>query len=249
MIRSTHRTRGAALSARRVSSRAAVKTLTATAVVTALAALLAGCASSGDAKAPLQREAFDSTSVHSRVFAATTAQTCEAARRALLSQGYVANIATPEQVNGRKNFQPNNEVHIEVEFRVVCAPDAVAGSGPSTGTIAFVSALQERYALKKSNNSASLGVGVLGSVSLPFSSSDDALVKVASETLGGGDFYDRFFRLMARYLPAPGGDAPEATGTAMHPSVAAQTAAQAAAQAALSASSAQAASAAASAPS
>ena len=176
----------------------------------ALAAVLAGCASTDAAKAPSLREAFDTTSVHSRVFAASTAETCEAARRALLSQGYVANIATPEQVNGRKNFQPDSEVHIEVEFRIVCAPDAVTGARP--GTIAFVSALQERYALKKSNNSASLGVGALGSVSLPFSSSDDALVKVASETLGGGDFYDRFFRLMARYLPAPSADAVNAPG-------------------------------------
>ena len=54
--------------------------------------------------------------------------------------------------------------------------------------------------LKKSNNSASLGVGVLGSVSLPFTSSSDAMVKIASETISSESFYDRFFDLVRRYL-------------------------------------------------
>jgi hypothetical protein len=47
----------------------------------------------------------------------------------------------------------------------------------------FVSAVQDRYALKKSPTSASVGVGALGSVSLPFGSNDDSLVKVASSTV------------------------------------------------------------------
>ena len=67
-------------------------------------------------------------------------------------------------------------------------------------TIAFASALQDRYSLKKVNNSASVGVGAIGSLSLPFSSSDDALVKVASETLTDERFYDRFFALIDRFL-------------------------------------------------
>ena len=51
------------------------------------------------------------------------------------------------------------------------------------------------------NNSASVGVGAIGSLSLPFSSSDDAMVKVASETLTDDRFYDRFFALIERFLP------------------------------------------------
>ena len=158
---------------------------------------LAGCATPTQKLVAMQSEEFDSTTTHSRTFPATTiAQTCEAARRALLSQGYVTSNAATDQVSGRKNFQPENETHVEVEFRVVCAP---AGLG-ATGTIAFVSAVQDRFALKKVNNSASLGLPAFGSLSLPLSSSDDALVKVASETLSGSTFYDRFFKLMANYL-------------------------------------------------
>ena len=40
----------------------------------------------------------------------------------------------------------------------------------------------------------------LGSVSLPFSSSSDSMVKVASETVSSPPFYDSFFDLVRRYL-------------------------------------------------
>lgn len=156
--------------------------------------MLVGCAVPRSAVET--QEAFDSTSTYSRTYAAVDAQTCEAARRTLLSQGYVISAATAEQVRGRKSFQPMPETHMEVEFNVVCAKDGYAGRR----TIAFVNAVQDRYALKKSNNSASLGVGVFGSLSLPFSGSDESLVKVASATITSAPFYDRFFQLVERYL-------------------------------------------------
>lgn len=147
-------------------------------------------------------EEFDSTTTHARSYGASEAQTCEAARRALLSQGYLLSAANTELVTGRKSFQPATEVHVEVEFRVVCAKDAAGSNtkGPARRTIAFVTALQDRYGIKKINNSASVGVGAFGSLSVPFSSSDDAMVKVASETLTDERFYDRFFSLLDRFL-------------------------------------------------
>ena len=47
-----------------------------------------------------------------------------------------------------------------------------------------------------------MGVGALGSVSLPFGSNDDSLVKVASSTVQDGGFYGRFFQRLQQYLPA-----------------------------------------------
>ena len=162
----------------------------------AATAALAGCvATLPVAKVSYEPEEFDSTTTHTRVYAATEAQTCEAARRALLSQGYLVNTATAELVVARKSFQPEAEIHVEFEVRVVCARE---GSG-SGSTIAFASALQDRYSLKKTNTSASLGVGVLGSLSLPVSASNDAMVKVASETITDPRFYERFFALIDRY--------------------------------------------------
>jgi hypothetical protein len=80
---------------------------------------------------------------------------------------------------------------------VVCAED---GTSAHHATV-FANALQDKYALKKTNNSASLGVGVLGSVSMPIGSSDDSMVKVASETVTSAKFYERFFALVELFLP------------------------------------------------
>ncbi len=163
-------------------------------MVAGLAGLLGGCAS--PVKSFASQEEFSSTVTYSRLFDATAAQTCEASRRALLSQGYIISSAREDMVEGRKSFQPEPESHLQMEIRVVCAPDTPDGKV----SLGFVTALQDVYALKKSNNSASLGVGALGSVSLPFSSSNDAMVKVGSRTISSDAFYDRFFDLVRRFL-------------------------------------------------
>ena len=162
--------------------------------------IMAGCA------APVRvfpsQEQFGSANTYSRLFDAPATQTCEAARRALLSQGYIINTASSDLVEGRKSFQPDAEAHLRMEIRVVCANDGPKGPDGAEGkvSLAFVTALQDQYALKKSNNSASLGVGAFGSVSLPFSSSNDSMVRVGSETIASEAFYDRFFELVRRYL-------------------------------------------------
>ncbi|MFC6518873.1 DUF2242 domain-containing protein [Undibacterium arcticum] len=132
----------------------------------------------------------------SRSFPGADHSSCEAARRALLSQGYVIAESKPAFLRGRKKFQPDHEVHLEIEVSVVCA----SNSAGSNSTTVFANAVQDSYSLKKSSNSASIGVGALGSVSLPIGSSDDALVKVGSETISAAKFYDQFFGLVERYL-------------------------------------------------
>ena len=156
--------------------------------------LLSGCANTKLAHD--KNEEFDSTDVFAHSFAGEDKASCEAARRALLSQGYVISEATAAFVKGRRKFQPESDIHVEIEFSVVCAPD----SKGSNSTTVFANAVRDRYSLKKSSTSASLGVGGIGSVSLPFGASDDSLVKVASETIPTGKFYERFFQLVERYL-------------------------------------------------
>ena len=157
-------------------------------------ALLAGCQLPRERLAP--QESFGSSTTFSRTYGFTPAQTCEAGRRALLSQGYVIYTANKELVHGRKNFQPGSETHVEMEIRVVCAPETRSGRS----TLAFVTAQQDRFALKKSATAASLGVGAVGSLSLPFSASDDSMVRVGSETIASPDFYDGLFVLVHRFL-------------------------------------------------
>lgn len=150
-----------------------------------------------------QKERFQSDETFSRLFDADVDTTCEAARRALLSQGYVISNAQSGLINGAKRFQPEGEVHVEIGFTVVCVPDGKTGSQLST---AYVSAQQDRYTLKKSPNSTSIGVSAIGSISVPLSSTQDSLVKVASETIPAGEFYDRFFALMQRLVKEQAAD-------------------------------------------
>ena len=115
-------------------------------------------------------------------------ETCEASRRALLSR--VHDDDGPARYHGRhKNFQPSADTHVVVSFHVVCT----AGENATNTSIAYVNAVQDGYTLKKSDTSASVGLSVLGSLSLPIRSNSDAMVKISSETVPAGKFYDRFF--------------------------------------------------------
>ncbi|MEX5687836.1 DUF2242 domain-containing protein [Pseudomonas silesiensis] len=166
--------------------------------VVGLALVMAAAAGCSSEKAAIyEHENFDDSGTFSRNYPVTDAQTCEAARRALLSQGYIITSSDPKLVSGHKSFQQTGDTHMEISFSVVCADDGTEGHHATM----FANALQDRYALKKTNNSASLGVGVLGSVSMPIGSSDDSMVKVASETVSSAKFYERFFALVEMFLP------------------------------------------------
>ncbi|MCC5042008.1 MULTISPECIES: DUF2242 domain-containing protein [Xanthomonas] len=177
------------------------------ALLGALAAL-AGCGGSkGDTM--LMRESFNSDDTYSRNVSATSPQACEAARRVLLSQGYAVTRADAAAVEGSKNFQLKEADQSEqLNLRISCA-----GQDGGTAQV-FVSALQDRYALKKSSTSASVGVGVLGSLSVPVGSSGDSLVRVSSTTVQDAAFYKRFFERLNSYLPKVAESTPAAAAPA-----------------------------------
>ncbi len=164
-------------------------------VLALVLAATAGCSS--PKTAVYEHENFDDSGTFSRNYPVTDTASCEAARRALLSQGYIITSSDPKLIAGNKSFQQTGDTHLQISFSVVCAADGSAGHRSTM----FANALQDRYALKKVNNSASLGVGVLGSVSMPIGSTDDSMVKVASETVSSAKFYDRFFTLVELFLP------------------------------------------------
>lgn len=170
------------------------------ATLLALAAL-SGCAwqpgGAGRGGAPVyQHERFQADETFSRLFDASVADTCEAARRALLSQGYLITSARADAVYGSKRFQPSATEHVEIGFTVVCVPEGTSGALST----AYVSAQQDRYVIKKVSSNTSLGVGALGSISVPLSSSEESLVKVGSETIPAGQYYDRYFTLLQHLL-------------------------------------------------
>jgi len=164
----------------------------------ALTLALSGCSLFSSKPAPgnsaYQAEQFQPNENFSRLFDASAETTCEAARRALLSQGYVITQAKPASINGQKSFQPDGDTHLEITFTIVCVPD---GRDKNIAT-AYVTAQQDRYAVKKSSSATSVGVSAIGSISLPLSSTQDSMVKVGSETILAPTFYDRFFGLVSR---------------------------------------------------
>ncbi|WP_158939933.1 DUF2242 domain-containing protein [Burkholderia sp. S171] len=158
---------------------------------------LVACASKDAPTPSYQAEMFSTgASPFAHNYDATSRETCEASRRALLSQGYVTTMPQPDTVDATKNFQPAADTHVVVSFHVVCT----AGENASNTSIAYVNAVQDGYTLKKSDTSASVGLSVLGSLSLPIRSNSDSMVKISSETVPAGKFYDRFFSLVGHYL-------------------------------------------------
>ncbi|WP_447920721.1 DUF2242 domain-containing protein [Achromobacter aegrifaciens] len=159
-----------------------------------LTGVLAGCSSP---KPEFEKEDFTQNNTYSRTVSASNVAACDAGRRALLSQGYNIDKFEGSRVTGHKNFQDENGQHTQIAFNIECASD---GSSNERATV-FANAVQDRYSIKRTNSSASVGVSVLGQVSMPFGSSDDSLVKTGSQTVARPKFYDGFFQLLQRFLP------------------------------------------------
>ena len=158
---------------------------------------LGGCSSVTPRPPPVYKdEAFSKQSAFSRDYSASVRATCEAARRALLSQGYVTKDSRADQINATKRFQPKDAAYTEIEFSVVCTPVNTTGDR----SLLFANAFQGHYIMKKASTNASVGVSALGSFSLPLGSSDEALVRVGGETISSEVFYERFFALIQHYL-------------------------------------------------
>jgi hypothetical protein len=170
-----------------------------------LAASLVACSSnrSKDPPPPLG-ETFGAEDTYSRSYAVTPSVACEATRRALLGQGYVIGKLAPESVEATKNFQPASDVHTQLKVLTTCVPRSDGGS------IVFINAVQDRYTLQSQSNSASVGVSMIGSVSLPVpGGSNGNLVRVGSNTVQNQDFYRRLFERVTFYLPGtPAKDPP-----------------------------------------
>jgi hypothetical protein len=149
-------------------------------------ALLAACA--GPPPVHLA-ERFDPQSPYQHFFRAEREASCEAGKRALLSQGYVIDQARPDSLQATKYFQPDHEHTTTLQFSLVC----VSAGG---GTVTYANARELRYALKAAGSSAGLSVTGLGSISLPWGANNENLVKVGEATVADPDFYSRFFGLM-----------------------------------------------------
>lgn len=168
-------------------------------------ALLAACSSAGHkSEAPPLGETFGAEDTYSRSYPVQPATACEATRRALLGQGYVIAKHVTEALEATKVFQPESDVHTQLNVRATCVSQSQGGA------IVFINAVQDRYALKSQSSSASVGVSMVGSVSvpIPMGGNNANLVRVGSNTVQNQDFYQRLFDRVGFYLPGTPANVP-----------------------------------------
>lgn len=158
------------------------------AFVVLLAALLPLLSACSSAPRPFYaKDSFGGNSPYQKHVQDTAVLACAAAKRTLLGDGYIIEgNGTKSSFKGRKAYRINGDRSTFLEMNVVCLSD------PEGSTI-FANGLISTYDLKKAASSASIGVAVLGSVSLPIGQSVDSRVKVADETITDREFYRRFF--------------------------------------------------------
>jgi hypothetical protein len=118
---------------------------------------------------------------------------CESARRSLLGQGYLIDLASSEEVKARKAARIEGQQNAFIEMTVVCVPER-------GGSTVFATGVLSTYDLKKNSSSASVGLSALGSISLPIGQSVDSLVKVSEQTIDDKEFYKRFFTAVETIL-------------------------------------------------
>lgn len=154
-------------------------------LIMTLFAVIAGCSGAHVHK----HEKFRMDSQFRKQFDASTEVSCEGARRALLSQGYVLDDSLPDSIKAHKEFQRKDETMTVLEFSVMCMSNA-------GGTMLYANAVESIYELKKTSDSVGVGVSSVGSIKLPWGKQVDSLVKTSGATIDNKKFYKRFFTLV-----------------------------------------------------
>lgn len=152
--------------------------------------LLAAC---GGLPTYAEKEAFQTDPRHRRDFANAAAPVCEAARRALLGDGYLVGESATQNLVGVKEFQIEDMRHAILRIYVTCVPQA----GAST---LFVTATEEHFDVKTRRETTSIGVPLLTPISISGTSEADNQVKTMGATVMDRDFYERFYRAVKREL-------------------------------------------------
>lgn len=157
------------------------------------AQLLAAC---GGADSYAQREEFASETRHRRDFAVAPPSLCDAARRAMLGDGYIVTRSEDGRLLGGKEFQVDENRHAILNLYVVC--EARAG-----GATLYVTATEEHFDVKATRQSSSIGFPVLAPLYFGTLREADSQVKIRGETVTGNAFYERYYRAVQRELASP----------------------------------------------
>ncbi len=158
-------------------------------VFTLLGGLVVGACGSSPPLRVYQTETFSSETPFQYYSSREPAGACEIGKRALLSQGYQIESAQPLSIRGEKYFQPGPDHATKLSITLVCLPS-------SLGAVIYANALETQYELKSRGSSAGVSVAGMGSLSLPWATDKDTLVKTGDVTITAPEFYQRLFELI-----------------------------------------------------
>lgn len=161
---------------------------------TLLAAVLALTACGGNSL--YQEERFAAQSRFRIELPASAARVCEAARRALLGQGYVVARATPEDglaLIGSKEFMDDRDKPSVLQVHATCVE---AGSGATL----YASAVESHFRVAESKQKTSVGIPVVAPLTVSSTTISETALKISGETLQDDGFYQRLFAAVAREL-------------------------------------------------
>ena len=158
-----------------------------------LAGLLTACGGTGNYA---EREDFAPDARHRQDYAVSATVLCDAARRALLGDGYVVTRSEGERLYGGKEFQIDESRHAIINLYVNCDPR-------TGGSTLFVTATEEHFDVMTSRQSSSIGFPVLAPLYFGTMLESDQQVKTRGETVRQSAFYERYYRAVQRELAAP----------------------------------------------
>lgn len=148
----------------------------------------------GQPEAEASYSSFSSNSPHQAKLRLNAESACQSARRVLLGDGYNVDMPSSTLVKGRKASRSDNNRSSFIEVSVICEHD-------HSGSTLYTNAVVSTYDVKMSDGStASLGLSVLGSVSVPYGRSADSLVKVADETISDPNYYRSFYSRLKQVI-------------------------------------------------
>jgi len=152
--------------------------------------LLASC---GGQRSYAEREEFQSDPRYHRDFPVAPSPLCDAAKRALLGDGYVVTKEEAQSLSGGKEFQIEENRHAILHVYITCDPHG-------GGSTLFVTATEEHFDVKTSRKSTLLGIPMVAPISFGTRTETDNQVKTRGETVTERDFYERFYRAVQREL-------------------------------------------------
>lgn len=153
-----------------------------------LGLLLSACSSTQPARV-YQSETFAAETPFQYYSSREPDGACEIGKRALLSQGYQIEGTQSLLIRGEKYFQPKLDQATKLTITLVCLPS-------SLGAVIYANALETQFELKSRGSSAGVSLSGMGSLSLPWASDKDTLVKIGDETITAPEFYQRLFELI-----------------------------------------------------